>query len=61
MANVSNLIVLLDAMNSAIVMQQRISAIVSKAAAEGRDVSQEEMDEVFKESETLHQRVLNEL
>lgn len=61
MSNVSNLILLLDTLNAAIVTQQRISAIIRNAEEEGRDVSQEELDSVAAINDALADRVRDEL
>jgi hypothetical protein len=61
MSGVSNLILLLDGLNALMVTQQRISAILNKAVAEGRDVTQAELDELAATNDALAERVKQEL
>ena len=61
MATVTNLILLLDGLNALMVTQQRINAIISKAVAEGRDVTQAELDELAATSDSLAKRVEEEM
>ena len=61
MATVSNLILLLDTLNAAVVTQQRIAEIIQAATIEGRDVSKEELESVADENDALAQRIKAEL
>ena len=53
MPAVTNLLLLLDTLTAVMATQQRISAILNKAASENRDVSQAELDTVATSNDDL--------
>ena len=61
MAAISNLLILLDAIELGLNVNSRVSALFRQAEAEGRNVSADELKAIGDENDLLHDQVMEKL